>query len=101
MDNKLMRQAFIGHLEILVYEKQLDPQVGLKIIEAFDSVIRDRDAGVIETLTSKIRNWESTMDGDDKSLYTLGLRHGVDAIRGLAPTNSKEYKPIDEEDFRA
>jgi hypothetical protein len=41
------------------------------------------------------------MDGDDKSLYTLGLRHGVDAIRGLAPTNSKEYKPIDEEDFRS
>ena len=95
MDNKLMRQAFIGHLENLVYEKQLDPQVGLKIIEAFDSVIRDRDAGVIETLTSKIRNWENTMDGDDKSLYTLGLRHAIDAIRGLQPTNSKEYKPID------
>ena len=73
----------------------------MKIIEVFDLVIRDRDAVIIETLANKIRNWENTMDGDDKSLYTLGLRHGIDAIRGLTPSNSREYKPIDEEDFRA
>jgi hypothetical protein len=101
MDNKLMRQAFIGHLENLVYEKQLDPQTMVKIIESFDSVVRDRELSITDVLTNKIRNWEDTMEGDDKSLYTLGLRHAIDAIRGLQPTNSKEYKPIDEEDFRS
>ncbi len=100
MDKKLMRQAFIGQLENLVYEKQLDPQTMVKIIGSFDSVVRDRELGITDVLTNKIRNWESTMEGDDKSLYTLGLRHAIDAIRGLEPTNFKEYKPVEEEDFR-
>ena len=101
MDKKLMRQVFIGQLENLVYEKQLDPQTMVKIIESFDSVVRDRESGITDVLTNKIRNWENTMDGDDKSLYTLGLRHAIDAIKGLEPTNFKEYKPIEEEDFRS
>jgi len=101
MDKKLMRQFFIGQLENLVYEKQLDPQTMVKIIESFDSVVRDRESGITDVLTNKIRNWENTMDGDDKSLYTLGLRHAIDAIKGLEPTNFKEYKPIEEEDFRS
>ena len=101
MDKKLMRQAFIGQLENLVYEKQLDPQTMVKIIGSFDSVVRDRELGITDVLTNKIRNWESTMEGDDKSLYTLGLRHAIDAIKGLEPTNFKEYKPIEEEDFRS
>ena len=101
MDKKLMRQAFIGQLENLVYEKQLDPQTMVKIIGSFDSVVRDRESGITDVLTNKIRNWESTMEGDDKSLYTLGLRHAIDAIKGLEPTNFKEYKPIEEEDFRS
>jgi hypothetical protein len=101
MDKKLMRQAFIGQLENLVYEKQLDPQTMVKIIGSFDSIVRDRELGITDVLTNKIRNWESTMEGDDKSLYTLGLRHAIDAIRGLEPTNFKEYKPIEEEDFRS
>jgi hypothetical protein len=73
----------------------------VKIIESFDSVVRDRESGITDVLTNKIRNWESTMEGDDKSLYTLGLRHAIDAIKGLEPTNFKEYKPIEEEDFRS
>jgi hypothetical protein len=101
MDKKLMRQAFIGQLENLVYEKQLDPQTMVKIIGSFDSIVRDRELGITDVLTNKIRNWESTMEGDDKSLYTLGLRHAIDAIKGLEPTNFKEYKPIEEEDFRS
>jgi len=101
VDKKFMRQAFIGHLENLVYEKQLDPQTMVKIIGSFDSVVRDRESGITDVLTNKIRNWESTMEGDDKSLYTLGLRHAIDAIKGLEPTNFKEYKPIEEEDFRS
>jgi hypothetical protein len=73
----------------------------VKIIGSFDSVVRDRELGITDVLTNKIRNWESTMEGDDKSLYTLGLRHAIDAIKGLEPTNFKEYKPIEEEDFRS
>jgi hypothetical protein len=40
------------------------------------------------------------MGEDDKSLYTLGIRQAVDVLRGDSPTHAKEYKPLDEEDFR-
>ena len=36
------------------------------------------------------------MGDEDKSLYTLGIRHSIDAIKGV-PQN--EYQPIGE-DFR-
>jgi hypothetical protein len=35
---------------------------------------------VAEKLEEKYRHWEDVMDGEDTSLYTLGLRHARDIL---------------------
>lgn len=40
------------------------------------------EAEVVERIQTRIREWESTVDVDDSRLYSLGLRHAVEIVRG-------------------
>ena len=38
-----------------------------------------------DILHKRARAWEDSLDDDDPSLYTLGLRHAADIVRGDNP----------------
>lgn len=48
--------------------------------------IDDHLAQVTGVIRSIVDEWESMMGEDDKSLYSLGLRHAIDIIYGRSPT---------------
>lgn len=50
-----------------------------------DELTRHRDKQV-EHLKTLIKQWEEVTGQDDTSLYSLGLRHAVDILRGVDPT---------------
>jgi hypothetical protein len=52
--------------------------------------IDDHLAQVTGVIRSIVDEWESMMGEDDKSLYSLGLRHAIDIIYGRNPTTKRQ-----------
>lgn len=82
-------------------EGSIKPEAVPSLTTFLDDVISQANEDIIKNLVGKIKDWEEAIGEDDKSLYTLGIRQAVDILRGDLPTHSKEYKPLDEEDFRS
>lgn len=98
--NKDARYTIVAHLEALMKDGSIKPEVVPSLIRFIDDATSENNETLIKALVQKIQDWEDTMGEDDKSLYTLGIRQAVDVLRGDSPTHAKEYKPLDEEDFR-
>jgi hypothetical protein len=94
--NKDVRKVYVDHLQSMVYWKYIDASVVPEMLKFLDEVFDTWEKSIIKELGQKVLAWEAAMGDDDKSLYTLGIRHSIDAIKGL-PQN--EYQPIGE-DFR-
>jgi hypothetical protein len=94
--NKDVRKVYVDHLQSMVYWKTIDASVVPELLKFLDEVFDTWEKSIIKELGQKVLAWESAMGDDDKSLYTLGIRHSIDAIKGV-PKN--EYQPIGE-DFR-
>jgi hypothetical protein len=98
--NKDARYTIVSHLEALMRDGSIKPEVVPSLLKFLDDMASENHEELIKTLIGKIKDWEDAMGEDDKSLYTLGIRQAVDVLRGDSPTHAKEYKPLDEEDFR-
>jgi hypothetical protein len=90
------RKMYADNLQSMVYWKKIDASVVPELIGFLDEVFDTWEKSIIKELGQKVLAWEAAMGDEDKSLYTLGIRHSIDAIKGL-PQN--EYQPIGE-DFR-
>jgi hypothetical protein len=55
---------------------------GKSTSDYLDYALSEREEQIIELLESMIRDWESTIGEDDKTLYSLGLRRAIDKIVG-------------------
>lgn len=94
--DKDIKKAIADHLQSMVYWKKIDASVVPELVGFLDDVFETWEKSVIKKLGQKVLAWEAAMGDEDKSLYTLGIRHSIDAIKGLS---ENEYQPI-EEDFR-
>jgi phage terminase large subunit-like protein len=90
------RKMYAEHLQSMVYSKTLDASAVPELIKFIDEAFTNWEKSLVDELGQKAKTWETAMGDDDKSLYTLGIRHSIDAIKGV-PKN--EYQPIGE-DFR-
>ena len=100
MDNE-DRSTIVSYLEGMMMDGTIKPEAVPSLTRFLDEILDGVNDGVIKELVAKVKDWEDTMGEDDKSLYTLGIRQAIDVVRGDKPTHAKEYKPIDEEDFRS
>lgn len=98
--NKDARYTIVAHLEALTRDGSIKPEAVPSLMRYLDDATSENNEKLIKVLVEKIKDWEDAMGEDDKSLYTLGIRQAVDVLRGDLPTHAKEYKPLDEEDFR-
>lgn len=87
---------YAEHLQSMVYSKTVDASVVPELIKFIDEAFTNWEKSLVDELGQKAKAWETAMGDDDKSLYTLGIRHSIDAIKGV-PKN--EYQPIGK-DFR-
>jgi hypothetical protein len=98
--NKDARSTIVSYLEGMMMDGSIKPEAVPSLTRFLDDVLNEGNEELIKTLVGKIKDWEDTMGENDKSLYTLGIRQAVDVLRGDSPAHAKEYKPLDEEDFR-
>ena len=94
--NKDIKKVVADHLQSMVYWKNINASVVPELVGFLDEVFLSWEKSLVDALSQKALTWETAMGDEDKSLYTLGIRHSIDAIKGL-PQN--EYQPIGE-DFR-
>lgn len=100
MDNEV-RSTIVSYLEGMMMDGTIKPEAVPSLTRFLDEILDGVNDGVVNALIAKVKDWEDTMGEDDKSLYTLGIRQAIDVIRGDKPAHAKEYKPLDEEDFRS
>ena len=94
--NKDIKKVVADHLQSMVYWKTMNASAVPELVEFLDEVFLSWEKSLVEELSQKALAWETAMGDEDKSLYTLGIRHSIDVIKGV-PEN--EYQPMGE-DFR-
>ena len=94
--NKDIKKVVADHLQSMVYWKNINASVVPELVGFLDEVFLSWEKSLVEELSQKALTWETAMGDEDKSLYTLGIRHSIDVIKGV-PEN--EYQPMGE-DFR-
>lgn len=94
--DRSIRKMYAEHLHSMVFSKTIDASVVPELLKFIDEALDHWEKSLVDELGQKALAWETAMGDDDKSLYTLGIRHSIDAIKGV-PKN--QYQPIGE-DFR-
>jgi hypothetical protein len=100
MEHKNIDSDVLAFTTSLVGSGQISPDLATEIYAFYKSALSRREEYLVDGLAEKITKWETTMGDEDRSLYTLGMRHAIDFIRGIEPTVAKDYKPIGSEDYR-
>lgn len=94
--NKEIKKVVTDHLQSMVYWKNINASAVPELVGFLDEVFTSWEKSLVDELSQKVLTWETAMGDEDKSLYTLGIRHSIDAIKGV-PEN--EHQPMGE-DFR-
>ena len=94
MNRKQTKEHINTYIRKLMAENKINysvvPELVLFIEEAFESW----EKSMTEELIVKVSKWEESMGEEDNSLYSLGIRHSIDTIRG---TESGEHRPLDKD----
>ncbi len=99
MNKKEFRSTIVDNLQNLTYENRITPEVLVEILEHLDRVFEEREQTLVKALSEKISSWEAIVGDEDKSLYTLGIRHAIDIIRESDPKKPSDYQTLDK-DYR-
>lgn len=94
MNRSELKRTIAEHLTGLIMDGTIKPDNAPDLISFIEETIERRETYLVERMAELVRDWESSMGDEDKSLYTLGIRRAIDVVR------EAEYKPISGEDFR-
>lgn len=64
----------------MVAEQLIAPEAAVMLTEKVVEALESYGQEIAEKLQTMITDWESVMDEDDKTLYSLGLRRAVDVV---------------------
>lgn len=81
----------MNSLTTLLAQNKFDTDTQLDIYLSVKRAVKDLQDAQVAELESKIEKWESVVEGADNTLYTLGLRHAIDVIRGNIATDFNGY----------
>jgi hypothetical protein len=70
---------------------KISTEATMKIITHLGVAIDDAQMDIQRQLNDKINLWESLYGDEDKTLYTLGLRHAIDIINGELATDRNGF----------
>lgn len=89
--DRLFLEPIYNNLTTLLAQNKFDSDTSLDIYQSMKRAMQDLQDAQIAELESKIRKWEEVSEGADTTLYTLGLRHAIDIIKGEVATDINGY----------
>lgn len=82
----------------LVDEKAISLDVSGLILTTVNIELKNIQMDMEVQIQKKITDWEASMGEEDKTLYSLGLRHALDIVTGVVPTDPKPAEESDDEE---
>ena len=96
--DKNFQETIFNTLATLLAQNKFDTDTQLDIYLAMKKAAMDLQESQIQKIKDKIDTWESMYGQADTSLYTLGLRHALDIIKGEIATNNNGFNDKPYED---
>jgi hypothetical protein len=89
--DRFVNEPIMNSLTTLLAQKKFDTDTQLDIYLSVKRAVQDLQNAQVAELEAKIAKWEEVIEGADNTLYTLGLRHAIDVIRGNVATDFNGY----------
>ena len=77
-----MKELLRERLLALASTKEMTPEQFQKVYGIVIEVVDGWKSEKVSELEDMVREWESSMGADDKTLYSLGIRRAIDTIQG-------------------
>jgi hypothetical protein len=75
----------------MIANNEITIEVATRLIAQINNGISEGVTNLKRQLEDKIHLWDSMYGGNDKSLYTLGLRHALDIVKGEVATDTNGF----------
>jgi hypothetical protein len=75
----------------MIASNEITIEVATRLIAQINNGISEGVTNLKRQLEDKIHLWDSMYGGNDKSLYTLGLRHALDIVKGEVATDTNGF----------
>lgn len=76
-----MKELLRERLLALASTKEMTPEQFQKIYGIVIEIVDEWREAKISEVEQMVKDWETTMTSDDKTLYSLGLRRAIDVFR--------------------
>lgn len=96
--NDKILDPIVQAINSMIASNELSVETTAKLMRHISSGISEGTSQLKRELEDKIHLWDSMYGGNDKSLYTLGLRHAVDMINGEVATDKNGFNDKPYED---
>lgn len=78
----------------MVAEQMVAPEAAVILTDKVSEILEEYGQEIAGKLQSMITDWESVMDEDDKTLYSLGLRRAVDVVTERDSTEERNVEEV-------
>lgn len=82
-----MKELLRERLLALASTKEMTPEQFQKIYGIVIEIVDEWREAKISEVEQMVKDWETTMTSDDKTLYSLGLRRAIDVFREESALN--------------
>lgn len=97
LDDRIL-DPIVQAINSMIANSEMTVETSTRLMAHINSGISEGMSQLKRELEDKIHLWDSMYGGNDKSLYTLGLRHAVDMINGEVATDKNGFNDKPYED---
>jgi hypothetical protein len=90
LDDKIL-DPIVQATNSMIANNELSIETATRLMAHINNGIAEGMNQLKRELEDKIHLWDSMYGGADKSLYTLGLRHALDIVKGEVATDTNGF----------
>ena len=90
LDDKVL-DPIVQAINSMIANNEISIETATRLMAHINSGIAQGMNQLKRELEDKIHLWDSMYGGNDKSLYTLGLRHALDIVKGEVATDTNGF----------
>jgi hypothetical protein len=90
LDDKIL-DPIVQAINSMIANSEITVETSTRLMAHINSGISEGMNQLKRELNDKIHLWDSMYGGADKSLYTLGLRHALDIVKGEVATDTNGF----------
>ena len=90
LDDKIL-EPIVQATNSMIANNEMSVETATRLMAHINNGIAEGMTQIKRELEDKIHLWDSMYGGADKTLYTLGLRHALDIIKGEVATDKNGF----------